>query len=84
MNKEEGRFSKSVVFPAFRQVVADFGLKPLIVQLVPHDVASDIYWRCYPADMEKEVIRCLCQCKAKNSSEQHDEARRRVRRGHNG
>ncbi|MEK6673092.1 MAG: hypothetical protein AABY42_06395 [Nitrospirota bacterium] len=66
-NEEEERFSKSVVFPAFRQVVADFGLKPLIVPLVPHSQASDIYWRCYPAALEGEVLKCLS--KAKDSSE---------------
>jgi hypothetical protein len=83
-NEEEERFSKSVVFPAFNQVVEHFGMKPLIVQLVPHEVASDIYWRCYPVDIEEEVLRCLCQCNAKKSSEQHGEAGRRVRHGHNG
>jgi hypothetical protein len=83
-NEEEERFSKSVVFPAFKQVVEHFGMKPLIVSLVPHDVASDIYWRCYPADIEEEVLRCLCQCEANQSSKRHDEAQREVRHGRNG
>jgi len=74
-NEEEERFSKSVVFPAFKQVVAHFGMKPLIVQLVPHDVASDIYWRCYPAELEAEVLRCLSECKTKDSSGHHHEGR---------
>jgi hypothetical protein len=83
-NEEEERFSRSIVFPSFKQVINHFGLKPLIVPLVPHEDASDIYWRCYPADMEEEILRCLCQCEAKKSSEQHDEARRGARHGHNG
>ena len=71
----EERFSRSVVFPAFRQVVDHFGIKPLIVPLAPHDTASDIYWRCYPAELEAEVLRCLSKCKAKDSSGHHHEGR---------
>lgn len=62
-NEEEDRFSKSVVFPAFKQVVDHFGIKPLIVPLVPHETASTIYWRCYPAELEEEVAKCLKQSK---------------------
>lgn len=69
-NEEEDRFSKSVVFPAFKQVVDHFGIKPLIVPLVPHETASDIYWRCYPAELEEEVVRCLSKVKD-SSGRQH-------------
>lgn len=80
----EDRFTKSVVFPAFKQVVDHFGIKPLIVPLVPHETASDIYWRCYPAELEEEVLRCLskvkdssghqhaAQCKGKNGGTKRD------------
>ncbi len=71
--EEEERFSKSVVFPAFKKVCQHFGLKPLIVPLVPHDQAADIYWRCYPAELEAEVLKCLS--KAKDSLGHHHEVR---------
>lgn len=73
--EEEERFSRNVVFPAFREVVNHFGLKPLIVPLVPHETASDIYWRCYPSELEDEVLRCLSKCKAKDSSGHHHAGR---------
>lgn len=62
---EEERFSRAVVIPAFEQVATHFAVKPLIVQLLPSDKASDQYWRCYPDNIREEVERCLllCQCK---------------------
>lgn len=69
ITNEEERFARSVVFPAFKKVVDRFGMKPLIVPLVPHETASDIYWRCYPAELEEEILRCLS--KAKDSSGHH-------------
>ncbi|MFZ3138658.1 MAG: hypothetical protein WA126_14845 [Thermodesulfovibrionales bacterium] len=59
--KEEGGFSRAVVMPAFEQVTNHFAVKPLIVQLLPSDKASDQYWRSYPEWVEKEVERCLSQ-----------------------
>jgi hypothetical protein len=74
-NEEEERFCHSVVYPAFKKVSGFFGMSPLIVPLIPHNEASDIYWRCYPVEMEKEVIRCLSECNAKDSSEHHHAGR---------
>jgi len=59
--KEEKRFSKTIVMPAYREVVNRFGVKPLIVQLLPPDKAADNYWRCYPEDLMAEVEKCLAK-----------------------
>jgi len=57
--EEEERFSKSVVYPAFRQVSQHFGLKPLIVPLYSEDKATDIYWRCYSPEIKAIVSEKL-------------------------
>jgi hypothetical protein len=62
-NAEEQRFAEEVVYPAFKEVEQLFGLKPLIVPLLPPHNASDKYWFCYSEDVEKEVLRCLDSCK---------------------
>jgi len=53
----EARFTKEIMLPAFEKVQASFGLKPLIVSLVP-DLADE-YWWCYPECIEAEVAKCL-------------------------
>jgi len=53
----EARFTKEIMLPAFEKVQASFGLKPLIVSLVP-DLADE-YWWCYPEYIEAEVAKCL-------------------------
>jgi hypothetical protein len=62
-NVEEQRFAEEVVYPAFKEVEQLFGLKPLIVPLLPPHNASDKYWFCYSEEVEKEVLRCLANCK---------------------
>jgi len=60
-NREEERFAKTVVMPAYREVMSIFGLKPLIVQLLPPETAGDDYWRSYPAELLEEVNKCLAK-----------------------
>lgn len=62
-NADEQRFAEEVVYPAFKEVEQLFGLKPLVVPLLPPHNASDKYWFCYSEDVEKEVLRCLDGCK---------------------
>lgn len=54
-NKEEEKFTNKVVYPSFEKVEKLFGLKPLIVPLIPEDRITDIYWWCYPDCIRKEV-----------------------------
>ncbi len=58
---EEGRFTETVVMPAYREVVSIFGVKPLIVQLLPPETADDDYWLSYPAELLEEVKKCLAK-----------------------
>jgi len=62
-NSEEEKFAIRVVYPALMEVKRIFGVKPLIVPLLPHDKASDKYWYCYSEKVGKEVLRCLESCK---------------------
>lgn len=57
----EEYFSKTIVIPAFRSVLDHFGLKPLIVPLVPHSEAADKFWRCYPPELESIVLHTLAR-----------------------
>lgn len=73
-NEEEERFSRRIVYPAFRKVSQHFGLKPLIVPLYPEDKATDIYWRCYSPEIKAIVSEELKESKCdsdgiENSSE---------------
>lgn len=52
-------FTKNVVLPSFEKVQAKFGLKPLIVPLVPFEDEEDLYWRYYPKFL-KSKLQGLC------------------------
>ncbi len=45
-DSKEIEFTKSVVLPAFKRVCDFFGMKPLIVRLLPKESEEDIRW-CY-------------------------------------
>ena len=44
----ESIFTRDVVFPAFKKVTNKFGLKPLIVRIIPEECTNDFFWWCYP------------------------------------
>ncbi len=67
-NGYEAEFVHKVVNPSLEKIIGIFGVKPLVVPLEPPEDAPDFYWRCYPAELEAEVSRCLSQCNAKDSS----------------
>ncbi len=56
---DEGRFTRNIVQPAIRTVTEHFGLKPLIVRLLPKESEADPYWCWYPGHLEEEVRRLL-------------------------
>lgn len=53
LNKGENYFSNNVVIPNFKKIYKKFGIKPLIVPLVPIEKETDIYWWCYPEKVNK-------------------------------
>ena len=56
-NKDEYEFFSNVVFPIFIEITEQFGVKPLIVSLLPDDTASDVFWRCYPYYLKENALR---------------------------
>jgi hypothetical protein len=51
----EAEFTKNIIRPAFQATEERFGLKPLIVPLVPTEKEKEAYWSWYPDCFEKEV-----------------------------
>lgn len=60
LNNHESEFTRAVVLPAFHATVARFGVKPLIVRLMPPESEYDSYWSCYPASLKPIVEASLC------------------------
>jgi hypothetical protein len=56
---EEGAFTQNIVWPAIERVKEHFGLKPLIVPLVPIESELDPYWCWYPGNLEFKVKSLL-------------------------
>ncbi|OGG57833.1 hypothetical protein A2853_00475 [Candidatus Kaiserbacteria bacterium RIFCSPHIGHO2_01_FULL_55_17] len=48
----EEEFARNVIAPAFASVERTYGLKPLIVELIPKNKAMRIYWDSYPKEVE--------------------------------
>ena len=56
---EEEVFTRTIVIPAIQRVKNHFGLKPLIVRLLPAVSEADQYWCWYPGHLEAEVKALL-------------------------
>lgn len=56
---EEGKFTREVIRPAIQKVTEHFGLKPLIVRLLPEESEAEPYWCWYPDHLEAEVKALL-------------------------
>jgi hypothetical protein len=56
---DEGNFTRDIVWPAIQKVTGHFGLKPLIVRLLPKESEADPYWCWYPGHLEAEVKALL-------------------------
>lgn len=54
-NDDEALFSRTVVYPALQEVIACFGVKPLIVPVVEEEKLHDEYWWCYPDIIQEEI-----------------------------
>lgn len=54
----EAEFTKNIVYPSLKKVEEIFGVKPLIVPLVPIKEETDLFWWCYHKDIEKFVKSC--------------------------
>lgn len=54
-NKEELEFTKYKVLPSFNKLSEMFGVKPLIVPVVPVEEETDQYWWCFPKEVEKII-----------------------------
>jgi hypothetical protein len=44
---KERAFFDNIYYPAFQEIVAMFGVKPMIIRLLPEDSADDDYWNWY-------------------------------------
>jgi hypothetical protein len=44
-----------IFLPTYKEVVAEFGVRPLVVRLVPGESEEDLYWRQYPAQY-KDIV----------------------------
>lgn len=53
-NSEE-EFARTVINPAFEGIEKTYGLRPLIVELVPKSKATRIYWDSYPKEVEQYI-----------------------------
>lgn len=56
---KEAEFCRKVVYPAYTTVIDYFGVKPLIVELLPHTSQSEIIWYCYPEELKQSVLPYL-------------------------
>lgn len=56
---DEGIFTREIVLPAIQKVTEHFGLKPLIVRLLPEETEADPYWCWYPGHLEAEVKKLI-------------------------
>lgn len=59
LSGHESEFTRTVALPAFHATVARFGVKPLIVRLLPPETETDLYWWCYPASLKPIVDASL-------------------------
>lgn len=55
----ESDFTRRIIRPAIAEVEARYGVRPLIVPLVPIDQERDPYWSWYPSLLESEVSEAL-------------------------
>ncbi len=59
----EAEFNHQIVRPAYERVIKHFGIKPLIVPVVPIEREREQYWTWYPGHLEKEVTALLDSAK---------------------
>ncbi len=60
VNSNEKEIIEDIILPSFNKVYNHFGLKPLIVPIIPFPEEGDIYWWCYHESI-KPVVESLTQ-----------------------
>jgi hypothetical protein len=55
IQKNEKQFTYNVVLPAFKEIKEQFGLKPLIVPIMPISEKDELYWWAYPESIKKYI-----------------------------
>lgn len=55
VDEKELHFTKEVIIPAFREIVAETGMKPLIATLAPTEIEGDTFWHFHPLK-KKQLI----------------------------
>jgi len=58
---EEMRFTRERVLPSFARAEELFGVKPLIVPVVPRAQEADDHWRCHPGSLRNFALGLLRQ-----------------------
>jgi hypothetical protein len=48
LSGEYAEYTRDVFLPSYKKVSKFFGLKPVIVRMVPTEAEDDIHWRHYP------------------------------------
>lgn len=51
--------TENIFLPTFKEVTDRFGVKPLIVPLVPRENEEDVYWRYYPISLQSKLSDIL-------------------------
>jgi hypothetical protein len=64
-NKNEKEFTTKIVIPAFSKMYKKFGVKPLIVKIYPSENENDLFWRHYPAKIEKTARKMVGRKKSR-------------------
>lgn len=57
LNHEELEFTEKVVLPSMHTLQKKFGIKPLIVPVIPIEDQYNLYWWCYPKKIEEFVTK---------------------------
>lgn len=55
-NESESEFAETVVIPALKSVESEYLIKPLISEILTNSNHQDIYWDCYPNEID-EILR---------------------------
>lgn len=55
LNKEEKNITQNVIIPAFQVIKNIFGIKPLVVRLLPKESEDNLYWYSYPKKQKNEL-----------------------------
>lgn len=53
LEENEVEFNQEIVLPTFNKLYQEFGIKPLIVPIIPFDEERDLHWWCYASQIKK-------------------------------